>query len=233
MVLVEYGGGGRRSFIFIPEGRGGMGWRNLMVVLQEVVIGDVFVLTAPTKSSYGARLSSFREVLVGWHEGPGVVKGTEMTGLPRSCGVPPLERGQCSDGNGRVGVGPYKETFVEALAVIEMRLRELNDIVGWMKHNVLGQDVELHRGLGKGQALGLVDGPQPKDILDPAVDFVGRKPPKAVAGPLVRGTKPMSLMRPQVVSPHVFAPMILPQTVVPSATAFTPTGPILDREGLP
>ncbi|KAF5477219.1 hypothetical protein F2P56_003883, partial [Juglans regia] len=128
MVLAEYGGGGRSSFIFIPEGRGGMGWRNLMVVLQEVVIGDGSVLTAPTKLSYGAGPSSFREVLVGRHEGPGAVKRIEMTGLPRSGEVPFLERGQCSDDNGRFGVGLNKETVVEALAVIEIRLGELNDI---------------------------------------------------------------------------------------------------------
>lgn len=35
MALVEYGGGGRRSFIFIPKDRDGMGWRKLEEVLRE------------------------------------------------------------------------------------------------------------------------------------------------------------------------------------------------------
>lgn len=35
MMLVEYGGGGRRSFIFIPEETEGKGWRRMVEALLE------------------------------------------------------------------------------------------------------------------------------------------------------------------------------------------------------
>lgn len=36
MALVEYGGGGRRDFIFMLEEMKGMGWKKMTVALREV-----------------------------------------------------------------------------------------------------------------------------------------------------------------------------------------------------
>lgn len=38
MALVEYGGGGRRSFIFIPKELGGKGWRKMADALWEAIL---------------------------------------------------------------------------------------------------------------------------------------------------------------------------------------------------
>lgn len=133
LALVEYGGGGRRSFIFIPEDRNGVGWRNLMVALQEVGGGDGSGLKKRSEfsqQSNGEHRSSYREALLGRKEGSRDVKRAEVTEL--------LVGGQSSEGEDRV-VGPYKE-IIFVLSVMERQMGELTDKVQWLKRCVLGQE---------------------------------------------------------------------------------------------
>lgn len=69
MALVEYGGGGHRSFIFIPEDTDGRGWRKLAEVLREVGRGPdlpsppltTLALQQPLARSYREALQQPRE----------------------------------------------------------------------------------------------------------------------------------------------------------------------------
>lgn len=93
MALVEYIGGGRRSFIFIPKDRDGAGWRNLAVVLQEAGGEGGQNLLPPLSQSY-------RETL----EALGDVQKSEKIDLLRS-GDNPLSVGtQYHEGDGRTVV---------------------------------------------------------------------------------------------------------------------------------
>lgn len=44
MALVEYGGGGRHSFIFISEDVEGRGWRRMAAVLGEISLNEQSVM---------------------------------------------------------------------------------------------------------------------------------------------------------------------------------------------
>lgn len=69
MALVEYGGGGRRSCIFIPEdtdgmGWDGMGWRKLVEELKEAGREGGFLRLPPsTKTVHTSTPRSYMEVL--------------------------------------------------------------------------------------------------------------------------------------------------------------------------
>lgn len=38
MAPMDYGGGGKRNFVFIPEGMEGMGWKKLVFALREICV---------------------------------------------------------------------------------------------------------------------------------------------------------------------------------------------------
>ncbi|XP_041000186.1 uncharacterized protein LOC121246196 isoform X2 [Juglans microcarpa x Juglans regia] len=86
MALAAYGGGGRRSYILIPQDEAGIGWRKMMVVLKDMGRGGVQGRNPPQEMAVALPQRSYKEAL----EVPRAAQFTVMANMQKAL----FERGK-------------------------------------------------------------------------------------------------------------------------------------------
>ncbi|KAF5461820.1 hypothetical protein F2P56_017887 [Juglans regia] len=134
MALVEYGGGGRRNFIFIPGDKDRKGWRKLVEVLKEGSSGGSRRSLPLTTTQY-SNLPSYRDILQGGRELVRTRDGNsaEKVDLLKSGPITSLRNAQLRDGGGRAVAGMKEDNLLQVLSEMETQLGELTYRVELLK----------------------------------------------------------------------------------------------------
>lgn len=156
MALVEYGGGGRQSFIFIPEYRDNRGWWKLAEVLRDVGREDEIARPSQpgtTVAQHQNHPRSYREALQqprrervrGRASSDLLVCPRGAIGMQKSGSAAISVYAQSMEEGGRDVVGLIEEKEQRVLYEMKSQLGEMQDKINW-----LIRCIEEKKGVGVG-----------------------------------------------------------------------------------